>query len=180
MLKKKENQSVDGSILHRRGNKIIKGSRGREGLGGSRFVLTERKRRLWTPSKLIRIEFDRGRPPRNLSCAFHTNVSIELGVACKVCICRMENQEGSPDRFHQWGCWDVETCIYSYLVHPASNWCRFQRCANTTVSERTANPKWPWFTQLFQLFRLGLCLSPELSQYIKTGQQIMPISFLLA
>jgi hypothetical protein len=30
-LRKKEDQSVDASILHRRGNKIITGSRGREG-----------------------------------------------------------------------------------------------------------------------------------------------------
>jgi hypothetical protein len=32
-LKKKEEQSVNASILHRRGNKIIIGGRGREGPG---------------------------------------------------------------------------------------------------------------------------------------------------
>jgi hypothetical protein len=32
-LKRKEDQRVDASVLLRRGNKIIKGSRGREGLG---------------------------------------------------------------------------------------------------------------------------------------------------
>jgi hypothetical protein len=30
-LKKKEDQSVDASVLHRRGNKIITGNRGKEG-----------------------------------------------------------------------------------------------------------------------------------------------------
>ena len=35
-LKKKEDQSVDASVLLRRGNKIIKGSRGWEGLGRKR------------------------------------------------------------------------------------------------------------------------------------------------
>jgi hypothetical protein len=35
-LKKKEEQSVDASILHRRGNKIITGSRGRVGPGRER------------------------------------------------------------------------------------------------------------------------------------------------
>jgi hypothetical protein len=35
-LKRKENQRVDASILLRRGNKIIKGSRGQEGLGRKR------------------------------------------------------------------------------------------------------------------------------------------------
>jgi hypothetical protein len=32
-LKKKEHQNVDTSTLHRRGNKIITGGRGREGPG---------------------------------------------------------------------------------------------------------------------------------------------------
>jgi hypothetical protein len=35
-LKKKEDQSVDASVLHRRRNKIIMGSRGQEGFGGKR------------------------------------------------------------------------------------------------------------------------------------------------
>ena len=35
-LKKKEDQSVDASVLLRRGNKIIKGSRGWEELGRKR------------------------------------------------------------------------------------------------------------------------------------------------
>jgi hypothetical protein len=35
-LKIKEDQSVDSSVLLRRGNKIIKGSRSREGLGQQR------------------------------------------------------------------------------------------------------------------------------------------------
>ena len=35
-LKKKKAQSVDASILHRRGNKIITGGRGREGPGRKR------------------------------------------------------------------------------------------------------------------------------------------------
>ena len=35
-LKKKEDQSVDVSVLLRRGNKIIMGSRGREGHGRKR------------------------------------------------------------------------------------------------------------------------------------------------
>ena len=35
-LKKKEDQRVDASVLLRRGNKIIKGSRGWEGLGRKR------------------------------------------------------------------------------------------------------------------------------------------------
>jgi hypothetical protein len=35
-LKKKEDQSVDASILHRTGNKTITGSRGREGPGRDR------------------------------------------------------------------------------------------------------------------------------------------------
>ena len=35
-LKKKEDQSVDASVLHRRGNKIITGGRGWERPGGSR------------------------------------------------------------------------------------------------------------------------------------------------
>jgi hypothetical protein len=34
---KKEDQSVDASILHRRGNKIITGGRGREGPGKQIF-----------------------------------------------------------------------------------------------------------------------------------------------
>ena len=35
-LKRKEDQRVDASVLLRRGNKIIKGSRGWEGLGRKR------------------------------------------------------------------------------------------------------------------------------------------------
>jgi hypothetical protein len=35
-LKKKEDQSVDGSVLLRRGDKIIIGGRGREGTKGGR------------------------------------------------------------------------------------------------------------------------------------------------
>jgi hypothetical protein len=35
-LKRKEDQSVDASVLLRRGNNIIKGSRGWEGFGGKR------------------------------------------------------------------------------------------------------------------------------------------------
>jgi hypothetical protein len=36
MLKKKEDQCVDASVLLRRGNKIITGCRGREGSGRNR------------------------------------------------------------------------------------------------------------------------------------------------
>jgi hypothetical protein len=35
-LKRKQDQRVDASVLHRRGNKIIKGSRGWERLGRNR------------------------------------------------------------------------------------------------------------------------------------------------
>ena len=43
MKLKKEDQSVDASVLLRRGNKIIKGSRGWEGLGRKRGVEGEKE-----------------------------------------------------------------------------------------------------------------------------------------
>ena len=42
-LKRKEDQRVDASVLLRRGNKIIKGSRGWEGLGRMRGGGEEKK-----------------------------------------------------------------------------------------------------------------------------------------
>jgi hypothetical protein len=42
-LKRKEDQSVDASVLLRRGNNIIKGSRGWEGLGTRRGVGVEKE-----------------------------------------------------------------------------------------------------------------------------------------
>jgi hypothetical protein len=47
-LKRKEDHRVDSSVLLRRGNKIIKGSRGWEGLGRKRRVGGEkRKKQVW-------------------------------------------------------------------------------------------------------------------------------------
>jgi hypothetical protein len=48
-LKRKEDQRVDASVLLRRGNKIIKGSRGWEGLGRKRKagVGGEVKNQVW-------------------------------------------------------------------------------------------------------------------------------------
>ena len=42
-LKREEDQRVDASVLLRRGNKIIKGSRGWEGLGRKRGVEGEKE-----------------------------------------------------------------------------------------------------------------------------------------
>ena len=42
-LKRKEDQRVDAPVLLRRGNKIIKGSRGWEGLGRKRGVEGEKE-----------------------------------------------------------------------------------------------------------------------------------------
>ena len=42
-LKKKEDQIVDASVLLRRGNKIIKGSKGWEGLGRKRGRVGEKE-----------------------------------------------------------------------------------------------------------------------------------------
>jgi hypothetical protein len=46
---------------------------------GSVFVLTEKKKRLWTSSKVIRIRFDRGRPPKDLDCRQEKKKSNSTG-----------------------------------------------------------------------------------------------------
>ena len=46
-LKRKEDQRVDASVLLRRGNKIIKGSRGWEGLGRKRRGGKKGKNHIW-------------------------------------------------------------------------------------------------------------------------------------
>jgi hypothetical protein len=40
---------------------------------GSVFVLTENLEWLWTSSKVVRIKFDRGRPPKDLGCSRKRN-----------------------------------------------------------------------------------------------------------